>query len=119
MPNPYLISKKQYQNLKNWIAAGGTLVTEARFGLKDENAHLYPKPLLEELIGITYDHGEITEDGFLDVLEGYPKKYQIIERKLGRGKIVYANFSLFLIIKKGASKWQSTGTLIREIKNML
>ncbi|MDD4178480.1 MAG: beta-galactosidase [Candidatus Margulisbacteria bacterium] len=119
LPNPYLLSRTQFNNLKKWVTAGGKLVTDARFGVRDENAHLYPNPLLEELLGVTYDHGEINVDGFLDVLEKKPRKYQLIEKKIGKGKVVYANFSLFSIIKKGASKWQSTGTLIRKIANSL
>ncbi|MDD5594071.1 MAG: hypothetical protein PHG97_04985, partial [Candidatus Margulisbacteria bacterium] len=51
-----------------------------------------------------YDHGEITKNGFLDVLEGKGKKPQIITKKLGKGKVVYANFSLFLKIKTGSRK---------------
>lgn len=104
-PNPYLISQRQYQNLKKFIAGGGTLITDARFGLKDENAHLYPKPLIEDLIGITYDHSEVNKDGFLDVIKGFPKKPRLIERKIGKGKIIYANFSLFSKIRKGSRKW--------------
>ncbi|MDD5594072.1 MAG: beta-galactosidase, partial [Candidatus Margulisbacteria bacterium] len=95
LPNPYLLSRLQFKNLKNWVAAGGTLITEARFGQKDENGHLYQQPLVEELLDKVYDHGEITKNGFLDVLEGKGKKPQIITKKLGKGKVVYANFSLF------------------------
>lgn len=105
MPNAYLISRKQYKNLKNWIQKGGTLITDARFGLKDENGHLYPKPLLEDLLGLTYDHTEITRNGFLDVFDGKPNKKQIITKKIGKGKAIYANFSLFLEIRNGRSKW--------------
>jgi beta-galactosidase len=104
LPNPYLLSKKQFENLKKWVAAGGKLITEARFGLKDENGHLYEKPLLEELLGVVWDHGETTKDGFLDVLAGKLKKPQIIEKKIGKGKVVYANYSLFLGISKGNKK---------------
>lgn len=119
LPNPYLLSRRQHENLKKWVAGGGHLITEARYGQKDENGHLYPKPLLEDLLGVTYDHGEITVDGFLDVIAGKPRKYFILEKKIGRGKVSYANFSLFLTIRKGASKWQNTATLIKTIKNSL
>jgi hypothetical protein len=119
LPNPYLISQHQFANLKKWVAAGGKLITEARFGQKDENGHLYPKPLIEELMGVTYDHGEQTADGFLDVIEGRPAKPQLIEKKIGLGKVIYANFSLFSILRKGKKKWQSTDILIRKIKNSL
>jgi len=118
-PNPYLLSQKQYQNLKRFVNNGGTLVIDARFGLKDEHAHLYPHPLIEDLLGLTYDHFEVTADGFLDIIEGRPRKYQIIEKKIGKGKVICANFSLFSIVRKGKSKWQSTGTLIRKVKNSL
>ena len=116
MPNPYLLSMKQYNNLKNWIKDGGTLITEARFGLKDENGHLYPNPLLEDLLGIVYDHTEVTKDGFLDTVKNVeanfssPKngglktaatKKKITTKKLCKGKVVYANYSLFLEIKNG------------------
>ncbi len=118
-PNPYLLSREQYQNLLKFVAGGGTLITDARFGLKDENAHLYPNPLVEELLNVTYDHFEVAPDGFIDVLEGRPKRPIIIERKIGKGKVIYANFSLFSIVRKGASKWRNTDTLIRKVKSLL
>ena len=107
LPNPYLLSRKQFENLKKWITAGGKLITDARFGLKDENGHLYQKPLLEELLGVVWDHGEIKEEGFLEVIEGKPAKPQIIEKKLGKGKVVYANYSLFMNVRKGNKKFAS------------
>ncbi|MFA5113384.1 MAG: alpha-amylase family protein [Candidatus Margulisiibacteriota bacterium] len=119
LPDPYLLSKQQFANLKKWVAQGGTLITESRFGLKDENGHLYPNPLLEALLGVTWDHGEMNADGFLDVLAGHPKKNLLITKKIGRGKVLYANFSLFSVIQKGASKWRNTATLIKTIKNTL
>jgi beta-galactosidase GanA len=105
LPNPYLLSRKQFENLKKWVNQGGTLITEARFGLKDENGHLYPNPLLEELLGVTWDHGEITKDGFLDVIEGRGQKETLLNKKVGKGRVVYANFSLFLKISKKPGKW--------------
>jgi beta-galactosidase len=105
LPNPYLLSTKQFANLRRWVEKGGTLITEARFGLKDENAHLYPNPLLEALLGVVWDHGEITKDGFLDVIQGHSRKEQLITKKIGKGKVIYANFSLFLNPKKKAGKW--------------
>jgi beta-galactosidase len=118
-PNPYLLSREQYQNLLKFVAGGGTLITDARFGLKNENAHLYPDPLVEELLDVTYDHFEVTPDGFIDILEGHPKKPIIIERKIGKGRVLYANFSLFSIVRKGGSKWRNTDTLIRKVKSLL
>ena len=105
LPNPYLLSRKQYNNLKKWISSGGNLITEARFGLKDENGHLYPKPLLEDLVGVTYEYTEPTRKGFLDGLKGRSKRPQIITRKIGKGRVIYANFSLFLEIRNGSNKW--------------
>lgn len=104
LPNPYLLSDRQYRNLKKWVLSGGSLITEARFGLKNELGHLRPTPLIEDLLNIGYDHGEVTSDGFLDVLSSRPKKEQLLSKKLGRGKIVYANYSLFLKIKNGDRK---------------
>ncbi len=105
VPNPYLLSRKQYNNLKKWISDGGTLITEARFGLKDENGHLYPNPLLEDLLGIAYEYTEPTRKGFLDSIKGKAKRPQIIASKIGKGRVVYANFSIFLEIRNGNKKW--------------
>ena len=104
LPNPYLLSTKQYQNLKHWVKAGGTLITEARFGQKDENAHLYPKPLLEDLLGVVFEYTEPGPAGFIVKLAGQPKQPRLINQKLGQGKVVYANFSLFLKIENGDKK---------------
>jgi len=106
LPNPYLLSKKQFNNLKKWVGKGGTLITEARFGLKDENGHLYPNPLMEDLLGVTYEYTVPTRKGFLDGLKGKAKKAQIIKKTIGKGEVVYANFSLFLEIRNGSKKWQ-------------
>lgn len=105
MPNPYLLSRKQYINIKKWINDGGTLITEARFGLKDENAHLYPNPLMEDLLSVTYEYTVPTPRGFLDGLKGKAKRAQIIAKKIGKGKVVYANFSIFLEIQRGNRRW--------------
>ena len=104
LPNPYLLSLSQFKGLKKWVAAGGTLVTDARFGLKNEAGHLYLKPLLNELVDLEYDHTEITDKGFLDVFANRPAKEEFIIRKSGRGKTIYANFSLFLRLKNGDKK---------------
>jgi len=105
MPNPYLLSEKQYKNLKTWISGGGTLITEARFGLKDENGHLYPNPLLEDLVGVVYEYTEPTRRGFMDGLKGKPKRPQIIAKKIGKGIAIYANFCMFMEIRNGSKKW--------------
>jgi beta-galactosidase len=105
MPNPYLLSRKQYHNLKMWVLRGGTLITEARFGLKDENGHLYPNPLLEDLLGVVYEYTVPTRRGFLDVLSGKANRPNLIQKKIGKGKAVYANFSIFMEIRNGSRKW--------------
>jgi len=105
LPNPYILSKKQYKNLKDWINKGGLLITEARFGLKDEQSRLYEKPLLEDLFGITYEYTEPTAKGFFDKIAGQAKKEVVIEKKVGQGRAIYVNASLFLQIKNGDKKW--------------
>ncbi|MBN2057737.1 MAG: beta-galactosidase [Candidatus Saganbacteria bacterium] len=105
MPNPYLLSEEQYVNLKKWVSRGGTLITESRFGQKDQNGHLYPKPLLEDLLGVVHEYTEPTAKGFFDGLKGKGKKPLIIKKKVGKGKVIYANFSLFLEIANGSKKW--------------
>ncbi|MFA5840279.1 MAG: alpha-amylase family protein [Candidatus Margulisiibacteriota bacterium] len=105
LPNAYLLSRKQFGHLKKWLEAGGVLITDARFGLKDENGHLYENPLLEDLLDVKYEHTAPIPEGFYDQIIGKPKKLQIISRKLGQGKVHYANFSLFLELKKGTPKW--------------
>lgn len=100
LTNPYLLSRKQMDNLKSFVKLGGTLITESRLGLKDENAHLYEKPLLEELLGEEHLYTQIIDDpsphgaGFQDVLSKH-KKPVLIKKKLGKGRIIYATFSLF------------------------
>lgn len=121
LTNPYLLSRKQFNNLKEWISNGGTLITEARFGIKDQYAHLYPKPLIEELLDIELEYTEIIDakltipqhkavaSGFKDVVkcisgvkaEFEDKKPAIIEQKIGKGKVVYITFSLFTSLLKG------------------
>ncbi|MFA5183205.1 MAG: alpha-amylase family protein [Syntrophales bacterium] len=107
MPNPYLLSKKQYDNLKKWINTGGKLITEARFGLKNEMGHLYEHPLMEDLVGVKYEFTEPKPAGFLDGLQGKPRTEQVFTKKIGKGQAIYANFSLFLQIKNGNKKWAS------------
>ena len=100
--------------------AGGVLVTESRFGAKNENAALHENPMLKEFLDITSDHIETIDDritipklrsfayGFRDLIstsddclmeyqDGYPA---FIEKKIGNGKILYATFSLFMSIGK-------------------
>jgi len=100
LTNPYLLSKRQFKNILDFVKAGGTLISESRLGLKDEQAHLYPKPLLEELLGEEHLYTRIIDEptpkgaGFQDVLAEH-KEPTIIRKKLGKGRIIYATFSLF------------------------
>lgn len=118
LTNPYLLKEKHAKVLKKYIYDGGILITEARFGLKDENAHLYERPLLEYLFEVEHDYTEIIDDslelkeiegkafGFRDVVkakEGVLVRYKdgrpaIIEKKIGKGKALYCTFNLFLSI---------------------
>jgi len=118
LPDPYLLKEKHAKLLRKFVYDGGTLVTEVRFGLKNEIGHLYQRPLIESLIDINYDHtetidGEISISslnakalGFRDIVEsdegvvatfddGHPA---LIVKEIGKGKVVYAAFSLFLSI---------------------
>jgi beta-galactosidase len=125
LPNPYLLKDKAAKLLRKFVYDGGTLITEARFGLKDENGHLYEKPLMESMLDIKYDHTEIIDhtigistldvkaEGFRDIIEegscdviarfddGHPA---IIEKKIGKGKVVMATFSMFLTMMKDENK---------------
>ncbi len=116
IPNPYLLKDKSAKLLRKFIYDGGVVITEARFGLKDENAHLYERPLMEGLMEIKYDHTEIIDSELKFPLsirrlsvsamsltptrtrmlasfdDGHPA---IIEKKIGKGRIIYAAFSLF------------------------
>jgi len=124
LTNPYLLSRKQFKNLIAFVKGGGTLITESRLGLKDEKAHLYEKPLLQELLDIEHQYTHILDNpvpvaklkapswGFQDVLAGCEKP-SLIEKKLGRGKIIYATFSLFSSLLKWDKKQ------IERVKNAL
>ncbi|MFH1709842.1 MAG: beta-galactosidase, partial [bacterium] len=117
LPNPYILKDKSAKLLRKFVYDGGILITEARFGLKNENAHLYETPLMEGLLDIKYDHTEIIDReikisamnvkaaGFRDIVDasdnnviasfddGHPA---IIEKRIGKGRVIYAAFSLFL-----------------------
>jgi beta-galactosidase len=123
LPNPYVLKEKYAKVLRKYVYDGGILITEARFGTKDEFGRLYERPLVENLMDITFDHTEIVEGdlsvpeldlkvhGFRDVVssqEGVIMRFSdgspaLIEKKLGKGKILYAAFSLFLSIKQNGS----------------
>jgi len=120
LPNPYILKKKYAEVLLSYVGNGGTLVTEARFGAKNENAGLHEKPILDDFLKIKSHHIETIDDriyipklrswayGFRDLVEddedtivkykdGYPA---FIERKVGKGKILYSTFSLFMSVGK-------------------
>ncbi len=124
LTNPYLLTMEQFNNLKKWVSQGGTLITEARFGLKDGRARLYEEPLIEKLMDLKHEHTEIIEGklqipgfravayGFRDVVEcmsGVLARFEdniaaIIEKKIGEGKVIYSTFSLFGSFLKGENK---------------
>jgi beta-galactosidase len=125
LTNPYILKEKAVKLLQKFVYDGGTLITEARFGLKNENGHLYEKPLMEGLLDIKYDRTEIIDNesgisalnakavGFRDIVDagsnnvlakfddGHPA---IIEKRIGKGKVVYAAFSIFLSILNDKNK---------------
>lgn len=60
--NPYILSDKQVDNLLDYVRRGGILITECRFGLKDERAWLRPRPALLRLLPeAKYERTEIIE----------------------------------------------------------
>lgn len=125
LPNPYILNKKQADILMDFVKKGGVLVTESRFGAKNENAKLHETGLVNELLGITGDHIETIDDrifipklrshayGFRELFlnykgkaigysDGYPA---LIEKNIGEGKLLYATFSLFMSsLKTGNSR---------------
>jgi beta-galactosidase len=125
LPNPYILKEKSEKLLRKFIFDGGILITEARFGLKNGNGHLYERPLMEDLFGVKYDHTEIIDKemkipslnsvavGFRDVInaddntviakfeDGHPA---LIEKQIGKGKVYYAAFSLFMSISAYGNK---------------
>jgi len=125
LPNPYILKDKAAKLIRKFVYDGGVLVTEARFGLKDENGHLYESPLLESLLDVDHGRTEIIDSeikisalnakavGFRDVIDakennviasfddGHPA---LIEKRIGKGKVLYAAFSLFLSILRDDNK---------------
>lgn len=124
LPNPYLFTEKWWKPLEKYVKSGGILVTESRFGAKTEMGWLQEIPLMEKSIGLKRKHHELIDEGnepfipslkaraygYKDVIETKEKisaKFEdgtpaVIEIKLGKGKIIYGCFSLFLsCLKKG------------------
>jgi len=131
LPNPYILTEKQAKVLKKYLYDGGILITEARFGLKNERGRLYERPLIDTIFDIRYDHTETIKDkigipsletnayGFRDIVspqngvlaafdDGHPA---LVEKKIGKGKLLYATFSLFLSSSK--EKDQKLAEIIR------
>lgn len=120
LPNPYILDDKHAEKLMKFVEQGGTLVTESRFGTKDQNSHLHETSLLKKLLGISSEHIETIDDriyipklrcwayGFRDLVQeadGVLMEYKdghpaFIEKKIGAGRILYATFSLFMSIGK-------------------
>ncbi len=124
LPNPYVLKEKSMKVLKKYVYDGGILITESRFGMKDEHARLYDRPLLEKFFDVRYDRTEIIDDsieleginfrayGYRDIVEakeGVLYSYKdgrpaLIEKKIGKGKALYATFSLFISMIKQADE---------------
>ena len=118
LPNPYLFEEKWWQTLEKYLKAGGQLITESRFGAKTDMACLHQTPLMEKCLGLKRRHHEMIDEGseplikklkakaygFKDVIDTDQKIIAVfedgtpalIELKIGRGRIIYACFSLFL-----------------------
>jgi hypothetical protein len=106
LTNPYLLSRKQFDHLVDFMKKGGTVLSEARLGSKDQNGHLYQHPLLEELLGEKHLYTRILDGaetvkklglpihGFSDVLEKhiFPA---IITKTIGKGRLIFSTFNLF------------------------
>jgi len=120
LTNPYVLKEKDMKVLRKYVYDGGILITEARFGLKDEFARLFERPLSEKFFDVTYEKTEVINDAveieglpfkalgyrdFVSVKEGVLLSYKdgrpaLIEKKIGKGKALYATFSLFLSLIK-------------------
>jgi hypothetical protein len=110
-----MISDKAFQVMQNFVKHGGTLITEARFGLRDANGFLSDPPLIEKLIKVRYlytesldgkvplQHAPVLATLWRDVVEctdgvmahyadGHPAW---IEQPVGKGRVIYATFALF------------------------
>jgi len=126
LPDPYILKDKALKLIRKFVYDGGLLITEARFGLKDENGHLYEKPFMEIMFDVKYDHSEIIDSeigisslgvkavGFRDIVDAGNNKViasfddghpALIEKRIGKGKVLFATFSLFLsALKDGNNK---------------
>jgi len=136
LPNPYIFAENWWVSLKKYLEQGGILITESRFGVKTPMGWLYERPLMEKFLGLRRRHHELIEEGaeplikqinaraygFKDVVETKNKiiarfkdnSPALIEIKVGKGKIIYACFSLFLSCLK-----QGNGGLIKIVRRYL
>lgn len=134
LANPYLLSEKHFENIKKYVEAGGIAVIDSRPGLKDEMGRLLPKSRFENLVKLSYKATEIISDkipiaklkarvdGFRDLVDttdGILAKYSdgfpaIIEKNIGKGKAIYATFSLFSSLRHWENK-----NLLEFIKNRI
>jgi len=118
LPNPYCFMEKWWKKLEKFVENGGTLITESRFGAKTDMGVLQTVPLMDKCIGLKRKHHELIDKGqepsipslkakacgYKDVIvtdEKVVAKFQdgnpaIIEVKVGKGKILYGCFSMFI-----------------------
>lgn len=124
LPDPYIFTEKWWRTLRKYVEKGGILITESRFGAKTEMGCLQEVPLMQKCLGLKRRHHELIDEGkepgipglkaraygFKDVIETKNKviaKFSdgnpaLIELKIGKGKVIYGCFSLFLsCLKKG------------------
>ncbi|NQU18286.1 MAG: beta-galactosidase [Candidatus Saganbacteria bacterium] len=124
LTNPYLLSEKQFNNIRKFVESGGILVSDSRFGTKDQRAHLRKISLIQNWLKFSYKATEIIPsklsiakfkskvDGFRDLIDtedGVLAKYSdgfpaIIEKNIGKGKVIYATFSLFSNLRHWENK---------------
>ncbi|KAF0135130.1 MAG: beta-galactosidase [Candidatus Saganbacteria bacterium] len=135
LTNPYLLSTNDFENIQSFIEGGGKVISESRLGVKDENGHLHMNPLFEKLLNVESISTEIINNsmklknikalayGFRDIVKLKDSKSKvllkfsdelpaIIERNIGKGKIVYAAFSMF-------SSMLESNNLLERMKNAL
>jgi beta-galactosidase len=122
LPNPYLFTEKRWKTLEKYVKNGGILITESRFGAKTDMGFLQQVPLMEKCLGLKRRHHELIDKGCepkIPAIKAYAHGYKdviitkekvlakfsdgtpaLIELKLGKGKIIYGCFSMFLSCKK-------------------
>lgn len=133
IPNPYLFTEEWWDTLKKYVENGGVIVTESRFGAKTENGWLQKTPLMQKCLGLKRSHHEIIDSGdepnipdlkakaygYKDVVatdETVLGKFEdgnpaLIELSIGKGKLIYACFSLFISCLK-----EENSELIKSIR---